>query len=362
MAFWAVAGCLLVACLLFFSCRALKGAFVLFREYFVLWNVAVGARSDRRQMSTKIRLHAYVCRTDLLDEVSLNELYSFAQGMVDSDFTIHDFHKVLLSYRYAILCRERKDGSLRGMMLLGIDHKVKDGQNYTLVRLGLSLFLNFYRGGPLLYYVTAYHVLKELVWHPLTPLYIAGKAFSYKSYMVVVNSFKAYYPHYKLPTPAFEKSIIDDFGKGIATSSEIYDRETGVLCRERSAIKEHIASITKEERENPHIKFFEEQNPGWTKGHQLCFLAKVTWLDLIRGFLKAAKRSYTARKEGLVSPGGKRKSSKYSRQMSFQCESAGKFAVNCTEMDATGNYVRSTNAWPTFSQQTSVDFSERMKF
>ena len=361
MAFWAVVGYLLVACLLLFSCRALKGAFVLFREYFVLWNVAVGARSDRRQMSTKIRLHAYVCKTDLLDEVSVNELYSFAKGMVDSDFTIHDFHKVLLSYKYAVLCRERKDGSLRGMMLMGIDRKVKDGQNYTLVRLGLSLFLNFYQGGPLLYYVTAYHVLKELVQHPLTPVYIAGKAFSYKSYMVVVNNFQAYYPHYKCPTPAFEKSIIDEFGKGIATSSEIYDMERGVLCRERSVIKEHVASISKEERENPHIKFFERQNPGWTKGHQLCFIAKATWLDLVRGLLKAARRAYTARKEGLVSPGRRTKSSKYSRQFSFQSESAGRFAVNCSEMDAAGNYVHNTNEWPTFFQQASVDFSERMK-
>jgi len=349
--FWTVVGYLLLTCFLFFSYQALKSAYVLFREYFILWNVAVGARSDRRQISTKIRLHAYVCKTELLDEVSVNELYSFARGMIRSDFTIQDFHGTLLSYKYAIVCRERMDGSLRGMMLLGIERKAKDGQNYTLVRLGLSLFLNYYRGGPLLYYVTAYHILKELVQRPHTPLYVAGKAFSYKSYLVLANTFNEYYPRYNVPTPDFEKSIIDDFGRGVATSSEVYDAERGVLCREHSVIKEHIASITSEERENPHIKFFEEQNPGWVKGHQLCVVAKVTWYDLICVLLKAAKRAYSASK-GVESKG--KRSSKYSRQFSFQSESARKYAVKCLEMDAAGNHI--------YSEGTALSGDESMHF
>ena len=76
-----------------------------------------------------------------------------------------------------------------------------------------------------------YHILKELVLHPRTPIYIIGKAFSYMSYLVrlgghfcicqfpvsmttvkglslqnAVKNFKSAYPRYDCPTiPAKEK-------------------------------------------------------------------------------------------------------------------------------------------------------------
>lgn len=320
---------MLGACLIYFAYQALKVVYSLFREYFVLWHVAVGAREDRRNMSAKIRLHAYVCKTIVLDAVSVNELYSFAQGMVKSDvITITDFHQVLLSYKFAIMCRDRKDGSLRGIMLLGIDKKTGDSGNYTLIRLGLSLFQNYYRGGPFLYYVTAYHVLKEMILHPRTPLYIAGKAFSYKSYMAISSLFTEFYPRFGTVTPAFEKSILNEFGEGIAHANEVYDRETCVLKRELSTIREHVAPITADELDNPHIRFFAETNPGWRKGHQLCVIGKVTWSDLISGLFKAVKRAYTARREGLVcNTKEKRKIFANSSQLSFQQESANRYAV-----------------------------------
>ena len=316
----------LLACLIYFVYRMVKILYILFREYFVLWNVAVGARSDRRNMSAKIRLHAYVCETIVMDAVSVNELYNFALGMVKTDdVSITDFHQVLLSYKYAIMCRDRKDGSLRGIMLLGVNRKTKAGKNYTLIRLGLSLFQNYYRGGPILYYVTAYHVLKEMIKHPRTPLYLVGKAFSYKSYVAIANLFTEFYPRCNTVIPAFEKSILDEFGDGIAHGNEVYDRETCVLKREVSTIREHVASITPEELGNPHIRFFAETNPGWTKGHQLCVIGKVTWSDMFSGLFKTVKRAYTARREGLVNLTKEKRRS--SSPPSFRPQSSSRYQV-----------------------------------
>ena len=334
MDFWSVCGYILIATAIYFGYSAVKFVYLQFREYYVLWNVAVGGRSDRRAISAKIRLHAYICESVLLDEVSINELYTFCCNMIETDVTIREFHSVLLSYKYALLFRDRKDGSLRGMMLLGVDHKVKGRTKYTLIRLGLSLFQNYYRGGPLLYLVGSYHVLKELIKHPRTPLYIAGKAFTYKSYMVLANSFKEFYPRYDSPTPAFEKGIIDEFGKGIATAGEIYDEETCTLQRERSVIKDFVAPISKEELENPHIRFFADQNPGWRRGHQFCVIARVRWSDVVLAVWKAIQRGRRAR--GDISQ-RKRKGSKYSRLLSFQEERASKYAVTYYELDAVGD-------------------------
>lgn len=341
MDFWRVLGYLLASTLIYVSYRALKYVYMLFREYFVLWNVAVGARNDRRTMSAKIRLHVYVCKTDLLDEVSINELYAFGKSMVRTDISIQDFHKVVLSYKFAVMFRERKDGSLRGMLLLGIDNKTsEDGKKYTLIRIGLSLFQNYYQGGPLMYYVGAYHVLKELFWHPFTPVYLAGKAFSYKSYMVMANSLREFYPRYDTPTPDFEKSIITDFGRGVATANEVFDETTGVLKRELSQIRGHVAHISEEELKNPHIRFFSEQNPGWASGHQMCCIARVKWSDVLYVIWKALRRARRARKEGVRPTAASRQRGsvwKYSRQLSFQEESANKYAVTYYEVDVGGN-------------------------
>ena len=348
-------GYLVLAFFIYVLYQIWKGFYFLFREYFVLWNVAVGAREDRRNMSTKVRLHAYVCKTKLLDEVSVNELYTFLKGMLHTDVTINEFHKVLLDYKMALMCRERTDGSLRGVMLLSVDKKEKDGKPYTLIRLGLSFFQNYYRGGPLLYYILAYHVLKELFWHPQTPLYLTGKAFSYKSYVAFAHSVEQLYPRYDAETPPFEKSIIDEFAASVKSPSEVYDEETCVLKRERTAMKETIAPIVSEDLTDPHIRFFNTQNPDWQKGHQLIMLAKVTWMDLIQNIWKGICRARSARKTGLASrsdnpttpksprspsPSGRKRSPIMSRQFSFQSETASRYATLYSEMDVGGSHAQ----------------------
>ena len=38
------------------------------------------------------------------------------------------------SYTHVMVCRERLDGSLRGMMLIGIEHNKHGEQRYTLIK------------------------------------------------------------------------------------------------------------------------------------------------------------------------------------------------------------------------------------
>lgn len=319
--------------------RLLKLVNFYFREYYVLWNIATGGRADRRTMSAKIRLHVYVCKTDLMDEVSVNELYSFLIKMMDSDVSIKEFHSVLLSYSYAVVCRERKDGSLRGIMLMGVDHNELNGAKYTLIRLGLCFFQNYYRGGPLLYYIVAYHIIKELLLHPFTPLYIIGKAFSYKSYMVICNTLSRCYPRCDLETTEFARSIINEYGKKAKSLNEVYDADKFVLRRERTAMKEGVAFLSVDDLKNPHIKFFVEQNPGWVKGHQLVVVGEARWSDLFRMVWRSLMRANRARKEEKQGPGVKtRKKRVLNRRYSFQNETARRYATVFSEVDFGGNH------------------------
>ena len=43
------------------------------------------------------------------------------------------YKRVLLSYSHVLFCREKLDGSLRGLVLLGVDRKEK----YTVLKVGI---------------------------------------------------------------------------------------------------------------------------------------------------------------------------------------------------------------------------------
>jgi hypothetical protein len=367
---------LLMAAFLYVFYRVWQGFYRIFREYFVLWNVAIGARQDRRSISAKVRLHAYVCKTDLLDEVSVNELYRFLMTMIDTEVTINEFHKLLLSYKFAITCRERKDGSLRGVFFLDVGPREHDGQSYTLVRIGLSFFENFYRGGPLLYYVVAYHVFMELLRHPWTPLYITGKAFSYKSYLAMAKSVKEAYPRFDAETPPFIKKIMDSYALSVKRADEEYDSETCVLKRELSHMKESIAPISPADLSNPHIQFFNRQNPGWRKGHQLILVAKVTWMDLLHVLFKGIGRNKSGRVPGAGDSAGggnqvdnprrspsspKSPKLKYTRQFTFQCETTSRFATSFSEMDIGGEHKERESRSRTLTSQVSWDIYDKLQ-
>ncbi len=324
MDFWTLVLSLSGATVLYLSFQTLKQLYRLFREYYVLWNVAIGARSDRRAMSTKLRLHTYVCQTQLLDEVSVNEIFLFLASMIDSGVTVEDFHKVLLSYSHIFLWRERTDGSLRGTAVFAVDRQ--DGKEFNLIRFGLTFFQHNYQGGPMLYYVILYYVLKELILHPRTPVYLIGKSFSYKSYLVCSKVIKSLYPRFNAKTPEFEQKIIDDFAAKMAMKGDVYYPERCVIERNLSSIKEFVAPLTSQELQNPHIKFFQETNPGWDKGHQLVILGRCTWKDMLETLYKAVTRTKRASHNGGTHI-KKRKMSSLKRHLSFQSEEAKRYVV-----------------------------------
>lgn len=317
---------------LYVCSRLAKLLYSFFREYFVLWHVAMGAMPDRRRaVSTKTRLHLYMCETHLLDEVAVNELFTFMGKMAETDYSIKQFHSILLSYGLAVLCRERTDGSLRGVALLSVEKKeTKTGYKYTIIRLGASFYHIFYRGGPYFYYATMYLILKELILHPLTPLYVVSKPFSHKSYVTMCNALPRLHPRHDREMPDLTRTIIDDYAITNKSPNEEYDSERFVLKREKSTLKQGVVTISEVDLKDPHIKFFAEQNPGWDKGHMLIVAGEVGWRDLFRMLWIALSKVKRARGGG-AKPRGRKK--KLLKRYSFQNETAMKYATLCSVSD-----------------------------
>lgn len=340
---------LLLACLwlLYKLLKLTTKVLGILRDYFVLWHIAFGAHPSRRVMGKTMRQHAYVCATHLLDSVAVRELYEFGKTMVQTDITVEAFHKVVLGYTYAVMCRERMDGSLRGIYLMGKEKKVDNNTRYTVIKVGLALIRNSYRGGPLIYYVFLWHAIKELIRHPRTPVYLMGKAFSHISYVALFCFLSEVYPRYDQETPDRERRLIHEFARSVQMSNEVYNPDTFVLERELSNLKSHAAPLADSDLANPHIRFFVDNNPGWCSGHCMFFIAKITWNDIFRIIWKSVKRAqqgrncWTDRTPPRTHPG-------FSRHMSFQEEAARKYALKHCEVDLMGNVLHKKESDPSF--------------
>ena len=288
----------------------------------MLWNIAIGGREDRRAMNPKMRLYIYVCQTNLLDETSLVELFNFIKSMMNTDLTIQEAHRLILSYTYVVLSRERSDGSLRGMMFVGVDRRLQENGNpYTIIRVGLSYFQLNYRGGPYLYSVTIYFFLKELLAHPLTPLYVVMKSFSYKSYSIMTHAIKHSYPRYDEETPELVRDIINSYGLQAKAPNETYNMDTFVLERVRNNLKRNLTILDDSALKDPHIKFFVKRNPLWAEGHQLILLGCVQWRDIFAMIFKIITKAVRGRKGS----GGGKKRTHVLKRSSFQLETANEY-------------------------------------
>lgn len=178
------------------------------------------------------------------------------------------------------------------MFVMGLDRHKDGSEHYTVIKVGLAFFRREYRGGPLLYIAFQYHILKELLLRPRTPIYLIGKSFSYMSYLSAVKNFKTSYPRYDCPViPPKEKRILDEFGESFATFEDTYDPETCVIRREHTRLNPTVIPMSDSFMDNPHIQYFLKLNPDWKKGHCLVTLTKVTWSSLLEFLLATCKRA-----------------------------------------------------------------------
>ena len=155
------------------------------------------------------------------------------------------------------------DGTLRGAMLLGIERKA----NYTLIKSGLATFKSYYRGSPFIKIILVALIIGELIKHPLTPVYLIAKVYSYKAYLFALSA-RECYPAYDRETPVHFKEIFDDFAAGVVESKAgraKYNPDTFVIENEDSCLSGNLTVVSEQDLQNPHIKFFVERNPGWRR-------------------------------------------------------------------------------------------------
>ena len=272
-----------------------------FAEYYVTWRVAFGGAPKRGSQGLKKnkndRLYVYIAETKDMDEDSVAELYNFFMRRIDTEAKASHLQHLLKTYTYAVISREKVDGSLRGVTLFSMDRKNHNGFKFTLIRNGLMFYQDGYEGGPLFYFFMTYFTLREFILRPLTPIFVIGKCYTHKSYLLMSRTYSEHYPRPDTELPIYLKEIIADYVNDVKTPTDVYDPETLVLKREKSHVKSGVVEVTEKDLQNPYIKLFVEKNPGWQKGHQMITVSRVRWHDLLNILWKFVKRSFKAGKK-----------------------------------------------------------------
>ncbi len=96
----------------------------------------------------------------------------------------------------------------------------------------------------------------------------------YKTYRFLPVFFHEFYPCFLTPTPTFEKTLLEKVAS--QRFGERFDPASGVLRAEPGAqrLREGVAELDGRRLRDPHVAFFQHQNPGHSRGDELVCVAR----------------------------------------------------------------------------------------
>jgi hypothetical protein len=155
------------------------------------------------------------------------------------------------------------------------------------------------------------YLIKEKLKNPSVSLYWFLISKGYKTYLLMANGFKRYYP--SIDGEESDQKYLKALTKHFCDMSYPgkYNYETGILDfgDTYQNLKEDVAEITPElKKQYPKIDFFEEMNPGWRKGNELACIGELSFDQFAFYAMKlsksvARKRLSKIRKKLLPAPG-----------------------------------------------------------
>ncbi|CAI8030976.1 hypothetical protein GBAR_LOCUS17569 [Geodia barretti] len=201
---------------IYFAVKAARNLFNVYQEAFVMLTVALGRRWMPKERS--LRIQPYLCRTADLDDVSIDECFRFhyqafqpADDSITRDQVFAMYQKTLQKYSHVVLCREKLDGSLRGLVLVGLEYKKTHTvlKRYTISCPGWT--------------DTDSQDYRELILHPFVPVYLITKMSTYKSYLIS-TSYPDSHPRYDKEAPEEIKKIAEEFVRSIQSPEDRGDQ------------------------------------------------------------------------------------------------------------------------------------------
>jgi hypothetical protein len=132
--------------------------------------------------------------------------------------------------------------------------------------------------------------------HPATPLYWFLTSKGFRTYRYLPLFFHTFFPRRRMPTPAWERAMVDCLGTRLGGSSYDVVRQLIVASPGKDFARPESVEPGQRVRTDPHVRFFIERNPNYHRGDELCCLAPLTR----ENFTRAAYRVMSAQSSALT--------------------------------------------------------------
>jgi hypothetical protein len=149
---------------------------------------------------------------------------------------------------------------------------------------GIALSMEFFR-----------NISRTKLKNPTTDVYWFLISKGYKTYLLLTNNFKNFYPRFDKEITAYHLEVINTLGEKLY--GDLYDRQTNIIkaANKFDKLKADVAPITEIMiSENPNIAFFSKMNPNWEQGDELCCIGRVD-LGLAQKYLTRTFKKFLRR-------------------------------------------------------------------
>ena len=232
------------------------------------------------------------------DAHAMYGLFSQYYGNANADIFLRD----LSGKNGAIIVRERGSKTIRGFTTIK-RLELKDGSRKAIgVFSGDTILHPDFWGNRALKDGFARHVVSVMLTSPLTRVYWLLISKGYKTYMLMAQNFRNYYPRHDKPNDERLKTLTRQYVDILFPGK--FDPERGILDFGEGAQHLHpdVAPITPEmSRSVPAIAHFEKCNPHWAKGHELPCIAEVS-MALVLQYFRKQRRKATPPRGSEVAP------------------------------------------------------------
>ncbi|MFT3855996.1 MAG: hypothetical protein QM742_00235 [Aquabacterium sp.] len=183
--------------------------------------------------------------------------------------------------------REKATNRIVGFSTLGIYQFKLGGRKAIGLFSGDTILERTYWGSRSLSQAIAMKMFWESCKHPFTAQYWTLLSKGYKTYLLVTNNFKEFYPNRKGNDPKLE-AMVKEYSEALFPGKLIADKMILDFGPNANCLKEGVAGISDELRKHPDIAYFEQRNPTWHRGTELPCIARAdfwTFLSILPPFL-----------------------------------------------------------------------------
>lgn len=209
-----------------------------------------------------------------ISEIEKKELYQlFSRYYEASDF--EKFIKDFDSKDDVILLRCKEEGIIRGFSTLKKLQFTHNGKVRVGIFSGDTIIDENFWGATALTFEFFKYVLGVKRKHLFQDVYWLLISKGFKTYLLLANNFQTYYPRFDRETPNEVQSFMDSSWLELYPKDYCLDNKILLTANKYDRLKEHVAKIGEKELSNPKIAFFQDKNPRWAQGDELCCVGRV---------------------------------------------------------------------------------------